>query len=199
MTGKREAKRTALRQALLKAALTQITQGGSTALRARDLAKQAGCAVGAIYNAFNDLDDLQFHVRAEIFRDMVAWITHNVKSAGATDPKQRLILLATSYLQYAQDNKNAWGALFNSDLAGDDAPQWYLDALGQLMNHITIPLLELKPDLEQSELALTARILFSSVHGVVILNVQQRPSGIQSDALYTAFERIVSAQINYLT
>jgi len=57
MAGKVEARRAALRDALIHHAEIRIERDGLKNLRARDLAKDAGCALGAIYNVFGDLND----------------------------------------------------------------------------------------------------------------------------------------------
>ena len=47
-----------LREALIEAAMAAIRAQGLASLKARDLARSAGCALGAIYNVFPDLDAL---------------------------------------------------------------------------------------------------------------------------------------------
>src|SRR5690242_11941470 len=54
------ARREGLREALLAALERTVVAQGWQALRARDLAREVGCAVGAIYNVFPDLDALVF-------------------------------------------------------------------------------------------------------------------------------------------
>jgi len=54
------ARREELREALLAALERTVLAQGWQALRARDLAREVGCAVGAIYNVFPDLDALVF-------------------------------------------------------------------------------------------------------------------------------------------
>jgi AcrR family transcriptional regulator len=49
---------TALREQLIDAAECTIAEKGLTALKARDLAQEVGCAVGTIYNVFEHLDEL---------------------------------------------------------------------------------------------------------------------------------------------
>src|ERR1700730_2329906 len=49
-------RRQQLQDALVDAAEKTIAEYGLVALRARDLAAAAGCALGAIYTAFPDLD-----------------------------------------------------------------------------------------------------------------------------------------------
>ncbi len=53
---RREGAPAALREALVSAAERTVAAQGLSGLRARDLAREAGCAVGAIYTVFPDLD-----------------------------------------------------------------------------------------------------------------------------------------------
>ena len=64
MTGKREAKKEALRQAIINSARQRIADSGLDELRARDIAKDAGCAVGSLYTVFSDVDDVILHVNS---------------------------------------------------------------------------------------------------------------------------------------
>ena len=57
-------RRDKLRDALIDAAERTLETQGLRALRARDLAAEVGCAVGAIYNAVADLDELIYAVNA---------------------------------------------------------------------------------------------------------------------------------------
>ena len=59
---KAEARRAALRAGLVAAAERRIAADGLGGLRARDLAAEAGCALGAIYTVFPDLDALILEV-----------------------------------------------------------------------------------------------------------------------------------------
>ena len=55
MATAREERKAQLQEKLVLAAETRIAAAGAGSLRARDLAADAGCAVGAIYNAFRRL------------------------------------------------------------------------------------------------------------------------------------------------
>src|SRR5262245_35377265 len=59
-----EQRRARLRDALVSAAERAIARQGLGTLRARALAQEVGCAVGAIYNVVEDLDDLVLLVNA---------------------------------------------------------------------------------------------------------------------------------------
>jgi signal-transduction protein with cAMP-binding, CBS, and nucleotidyltransferase domain len=57
-------------------------------------------------------------------------------------------------------------------------PEWYLAELAQLFAHIGRPLALLFPELPRDELDLMVRALFSSVHGIVLLGLEKRISGV---------------------
>ncbi|MGL4322385.1 MAG: TetR/AcrR family transcriptional regulator, partial [Paracoccaceae bacterium] len=56
-----------LRQRLIDLAEAQIAAQGAGSLKARELAAQAGCAVGAIYNVFDDMTALVMQVNVRTF------------------------------------------------------------------------------------------------------------------------------------
>ena len=68
MARKTEERREALKEKLTDAAEEIITTKGVAEIKARDLAKMAGCSVGAIYNVYADLNDLIMAVNGRTFR-----------------------------------------------------------------------------------------------------------------------------------
>src|ERR1700682_921919 len=74
MTAKSAARRRELKVALIDAAERAITARGLGALRARDLATEVGCAVGAIYNVFPNLDAIIFEVNGRTLRAFEAFL-----------------------------------------------------------------------------------------------------------------------------
>ena len=81
MAGKVEARRKALREELIKSADRRIGEDGLANLRAKDLAKDAGCALGAIYNIFDDLDQLVLAVNALTFQKLGAAVAADLAEA----------------------------------------------------------------------------------------------------------------------
>ena len=194
MAGKREAKRAALRDKLLQSALLRIHDSGLASLRARDLASDAGCALGAIYNIFADLDELVFYAKAEVFRDMDKQLLEVMKGADALPPKDQMLKLSHAYRSFAKNNPNTWTALFASETVDPvEVPEWYKDALVRLMQHISKPLKQLQPELTAEELNLRTRTIFSAIHGVILLSIQQRPSGVNSAEVPDAIDIVISA------
>ena len=64
MRNKREEARDDLKKRLIDAAEARIAAGGLRGLKARDVTADAGCALGALYNAFDDLDRLVLQVNS---------------------------------------------------------------------------------------------------------------------------------------
>ncbi|MEL6837835.1 MAG: TetR/AcrR family transcriptional regulator [Pseudomonadota bacterium] len=181
MATKTELRRQELRDNLITIAERTIAKKGLTALRARDLASEAGCAVGAIYNVFGDLTDLVLAVNARTFHRLGADVAEALAEA-PQDPVEQLVIMAQAYHRFAADNHLSWRALFDVERApGEAAPDWYLQEMGQLFTYISDPLAAIFPDRDSHELALLTRALFSSVHGIVLLGLDEASAGVPSD------------------
>ena len=70
MADKRSEKRDALRTKIIDLAQKRIAAHGLSSLRARDLAAEAGCALGGLYNMFEDIDALVLEVNARTLADI---------------------------------------------------------------------------------------------------------------------------------
>lgn len=196
-------RRELLKTALIDAAEEIIARDGLAALRARDLAAAAGCALGAIYNAFEDLDAIVFAVNmrtlALVDRDLSAALARAPAADGgedaAGDPDAgRLVRLATTYLTFASTNGPRWRALFEHRLdEGRTVPSWYVAELNRLFRLVEEPLRTIKPGLDADELDKLARTVFSAVHGVVSLGLEQKLGSIPYRRLRRQTAAIVAA------
>ena len=178
--GKVDERRAILRDKLIDIAEATITSDGLQSLRARDLATKAGCAVGAIYNVFGDLNDLVLAVNARTFHSLGAAVASELAEAPA-DATAQLVSMAQAYHHFAAENTNRWRALFDVERpVGEDAPAWYLTEMGRLFRYISTPLGVIFPDLDAEKNALLTRGLFSSVHGIVLLGLDDASAGVPS-------------------
>ena len=107
MSAKRAERREDLRDRLLKAATARIEAGGLEGLRARDVTADAGCALGALYNAFADLDELIMHVNSATLKPLEASVAEVVRRRA--DPGETLKALALGYLAFARENSRSGG------------------------------------------------------------------------------------------
>ncbi|MEM8651977.1 MAG: TetR-like C-terminal domain-containing protein [Pseudomonadota bacterium] len=170
---KREAKKEALKAALLKAAHDRIAESGLEHLRARDITADAGCALGGLYNAYKDLDNLVLHVNSITLGRLGNELAATAKANN--DPLQRLVELARGYLAFACDNLNQWSALFDHRMPdGQEVPDWHLAEHAVLFEHIVEPLIMIDPDLTENEVATLSRSLFAAVHGIISVCLQER-------------------------
>jgi len=179
MSDKIAKRRADLRTRIIDAAEATILADGISAVKARDLAKTAGCALGAIYNVFDDMTHIVLEVNGRTFKRLGVFIADALAAQAPQPPRDALITMAKAYLQFAADNKRAWRTLFDLEMSTEqDVPEWYMTELGQLFALIAAPLRALRPELSREEIAVLTRALFSSVHGIVLLGLEQRISGV---------------------
>ncbi|WP_299651535.1 TetR/AcrR family transcriptional regulator [uncultured Tateyamaria sp.] len=184
MASKAEERRNALRDRLITLAEQQIEQEGIQAIKARPLAQAAGCSVGAIYNVFGDLEDIIIAVNGRTFRKLGRFVAAALEGKETLPPTDRLIVMAHAYLDYAGAHPKLWRALFDLRMSADiNVPDWYLEELARLFSHINGPVQECFPDMDQNEVDLLTRALFSSVHGIVLLGLENRISAVPRDQI----------------
>ena len=75
--------------------------------------------------------------------------------------------------------------------AGKDVPDWYLDEQMRLFRHVEEPVAVLLPDIAAPRRALVARSLFSAVHGMVILGLEDKLQALPRDALHEQVRLII--------
>jgi len=179
-----EKRRAELRDRLIDIAEAEVTEHGMESLRARTLADQAGCAVGAIYNVFTDMNGLILALNVRTFVRLGGQVAGAVKGRETEPPIDRLLAMADAYVDFAAENLNLWRAVFGIEMTADsDVPEWYLDELGQLFSIIAAPLAELDPTASREELELRTRTLFAATHGIMLLSLERRLSGIPIDQM----------------
>ncbi|MEL6410953.1 MAG: TetR/AcrR family transcriptional regulator [Pseudomonadota bacterium] len=184
MAGKVAQRRDALRKKLIDIAEERIAEGGVASVKARDLAKAADCALGAIYNVFGDLHDVIIEVNGRTFRKLGAYVAERLENGKDELPTERLIIMAHAYLDFAADHPNTWRALFDVNMSVNmDVPQWYVDELLRLFGHISSPVKECFPEMNETEVDLMTRALFASVHGNVLLGLENRISAVPRSEL----------------
>jgi AcrR family transcriptional regulator len=177
-------RRANLRDALIDAAEKSIATEGLKGLRARQLAFEVGCAVGAIYNVVSDIDDLIVAVNERTLQMLEAELSKAVEGAGqgAHTPDaglKRLEGLALAYLDFAVEHGQRWRALFEHSMAqGAEVPAWYRTRQQRMFGYLDQALAEVAPKLPAARRSNTARALFSAVHGVVALGLDEKLGGI---------------------
>jgi len=182
-----------LKTRLIVAAEAEIADKGLLGLKARDVTQRAGCALGAIYNAVADLDELVMRVNSRTLERLGAAL---VPASEAGGPEAVTLALADAYAVFALENRRLWSALFEHRLPeGVEMPDWHRQEHEVLIARIVAPLQRLRPDLPDAEVRLRVRTLFGAVHGVVHLALQRRLVGVPETRLRQEVAALVGALV----
>ena len=182
--------------ALVSCAEAAIASGGLAALKARDLARCAGCSLGAIYNIVGDLDELVLLVGQRTMTALDAYLDETV---GERDQclEQQLVGWARAYHQFAARHRYRWRALFEFRTSSEgDLPAWFADEQVKMFVRLERRLAPVMPGIEEAVLRRRARTLFSAVHGIVLIGLEQKLVAFPDDAIdaeLVAFLRVYIA------
>jgi AcrR family transcriptional regulator len=169
---------TALRARLIDSAERTIAERGLAAVRARDLAAEAGCAIGTIYNVFEHLDELVLCVGSRTLEmlDRALGAVRSTSPYGSTDEAvSDLVRLSLAYLEFAALHTVRWRALFEHRMSqSHPLPDWFVEQQQVLFAQVEGPLATLLPELDDDRRRVLARTLFSAVHGVVALGLEEK-------------------------
>jgi AcrR family transcriptional regulator len=185
------------RAALVDAAERAIAAQGLAGLKARDLAREIGVALGAIYNLVADLDELCLRVASRTLARLDAALAAAGDGAPLADHQAastRLVAIALAYRGFASDNLHLWRALFEHRMAADKPlPAWAETDQMNLFRHILEPLDTLMAQADSDERLRMAQTLFSAVHGIVLLGLEEKFVGVPPALLDAQIERFVRA------
>ncbi|MDE2578656.1 MAG: WHG domain-containing protein [Hyphomicrobiales bacterium] len=177
---------------MIKAAERAIAAHGLAGLRARDLARETGVALGAIYNLVEDLDELTLRVASRTLARFDAALAASATGAITTRAEaiERLVAIARAYRLFASQNLNLWRALFEHRTP-KPTPEWAKADQLALFRHVVTPLEPLTPQMNVEQRLLFARSFFAAVHGVVLLGLDEKFIGAPIALLDAEVERIV--------
>lgn len=185
-------KRSRRRLQVLEIARTIIATKGLKSLKVRDVAEAAGCSVGSVYNEFGDFDGVILTVN----RETVQALTRRLRGVPAEDPVRQLYGLAATYLDFFAEHANLLRSLFEHRME-DDRP-YPDDILQMVMNAFALmhpPLVRLLPDADDVRIALLSRTLFSAVHGIISLGLEERMVAVPPQMLRQQVEQFLDAHL----
>lgn len=169
-----------------------IAANGLRSLKVRDVAEAADCSIGSVYNEFGDFDGLILTVN----RETVRALTVQLVAVPAEDPVRQLHGLAESYLTFAAEHANLLRSLFEHRME-DDRP-FPEDILLMVMQAFALmhePMVRLLPDRDPEEVALLARMMFSAVHGIISLGLEERMVAVPPEKLRQQLAQFVDTHL----
>ena len=185
-------RRAKLREALIEAAERAIAAKGLGGLKTRELAQEIGVANGGVYNLVEDVDELILRVGSRTLARLDASLSL-AEIGGAAAPREMLVRVAVAYCDFAAENLELWRALFEHRMQpGKPVPEWAITEQMELFRHIYKPLAALF-------LGVTARSLFSAVHGMVALGLEHKLIAVPIGALRSEISTLTRAMVDGLT
>jgi AcrR family transcriptional regulator len=179
---------------LIAAAEELVALHGPDGLKMRELASRIGIALGAVYNLVGDRDELIHRVATNTLVKLDAVLSENLGGRQGRNDQAvgRLVEIAIAYRRFASEHTNLWRLLFEYRLPdGKEMPSLFVEQQSKLFLHITGPLASLMPHADETELSLTSRTMFSAVHGVVLLGLEEKLVAVPINALDDELERLV--------
>ena len=143
---------------------------GFGGLTARRVAGEIGYAPGTIYNVFESMDDLYMQVNARTLDDLYGALGSYACNDPKKSPVENMKAMAALYMQFARDRRPYWLMLFSHRLAdGRQVPAWLQEKIDRLfvpLENLLRPLFGAGQDKKRK---IAARVLWSSVHGLCLL------------------------------
>jgi AcrR family transcriptional regulator len=186
------------REALVEAAERAMAAKGLAGLKTRDLAQEIGVANGAVYNLVADVDELVLLVGSRTLTRLDEALSE-AEGNGPPAPAEALVRIAIAYCDFAAANLELWRALFEHRMAPEKPlPDWAVSEQMHLFRHIHQPLAVLFPQRKAEVISVTARSLFSAVHGMVALGLEQKLIAVPLSALRRQIAIMVQAMVTGL-
>jgi AcrR family transcriptional regulator len=191
----REQKKGKRRILMLEIARGIIAAKGLIALKVRDVAEAADCSIGSVYNEFGDFDGLILTVN----RETVQTLSARLVAVPSADPIRQLHGLAATYLDFATEHANLLRSLFEHRMEDDRPfPEDILHMVMQAFALMHEPLVRLMPDRDPKDIALLARMMFSAVHGIISLGLEERMVAVPPENLHQQLAQFVDTHLTGL-
>ena len=173
-----------LHSALLDAAAVVLTRDGPAAVTVRAVATEAGVAPMGVYNRFGSKEGL---IDALLIRAF-SGLQQAVAAHGETDPIDRLRASGVRYRQFALGNPQQYTVMFGGALAVDEpSPELKAcsgQAFAELVGHVSTAMAAGR--FAAGDPVEAAQQIWSTVHGAVTLEMQERVFTQDPEATYNA-------------
>ena len=170
-----------LRKMSVQAGAALIAEHGLQGFSLRKVAAEIGYTPGALYNIFEDIDDLLIHVHEQTLDALFDHLSQ--VEIDADKGKEALQALAYAYLAFARENRYQWQALFDYSRPDDKPlPLTYNQKLDTLFGLIEMAL----PDDVEGDRSSLITVLWASIHGICTLSLSsklQHSQGVDPEKL----------------
>lgn len=154
-----------LRELAISRCIKLVSDKGAKGFNARSIAKEMGYTVGTIYYEFGSLLQLRYHVCGRILDIFLAELHAELARSGPD-----LLRTMLTYVKLSRSHEHLWTFLFTFQAGPrQKAPEWYNEKIEQVFAQIELALAPYIASRKQARE--TARIIWSSVHGMCVLSL----------------------------
>ncbi|MED5387822.1 MAG: TetR/AcrR family transcriptional regulator [Pseudomonadota bacterium] len=148
-----------------------VAEQGLAKLSVRKVAERIRYTPGMLYHVFTNLDDLILHANATTLDALLA----EVEIVNTGTPQQALHHMASAYLALAREETALWQMVFMHRMQkAAPVPDWYQQRTARLFAGVERQMGRLADNRSDSDIHLAARTLWSSVHGIAVLAVENK-------------------------
>ena len=171
---------------VLEEAFLVAKKKGISAIRMRELAAARGCAVGTLYNLFENLDEIHYHINLRTFKMLFGRVFQRLEELHGEGVSLEEILpkLGWTYIDFGKEYFHLWNALFENT-PQSKPPSWYrsvIDENFERAEQFIVFTYHLKPE-KASKLV---NYFWFSIHGVSSIILHKRASN-QSDEFLNSY------------
>ena len=141
-------------------------------LSLRKIATMIGYVPSTLVNVFGNYNLLLLHVVAQTLDELSSEAKAVVSQC--KDPEQALYQLAYCYHDFAQKNPYRWQLIFEHNMNGEVLPEWPAERIDTMTSMLEGLLKVIAPQRSDSEILRTSRVLWSGVHGITLLSVDDK-------------------------
>lgn len=141
-------------------------------LSLRKIANMIGYVPSTLVNVFGNYNLLLLHAVAQTLDELSA--EAKVVVTKSQDHRQALYELAYCYHDFALRHPHRWQLIFEHNMNGETLPAWQsarIDNMTGMLEHL---LRALAPTRSDSEVLQASRVLWSGVHGITLLSVDDK-------------------------
>ena len=160
-----------LKSLALAAGEEVLREVGLAGFSTREVAARMGYTVGTLYHVFGNLDGFLLQINGRTLDSWYEDLEICVAEANAAG-EHSIHALALGYLRFARVHHHVWLALFEHHLPeGVEIPEWFSPKMQRFFALLERELVAYVP---QDIVAVRARLLWSGIHGIVMLALQHK-------------------------
>lgn len=141
-------------------------------LSLRKIANMIGYVPSTLVNIFGNYNLLLLHVVAQTLDELSQESTKATSSCKGAN--EALFELAYCYHDFAQKHPYRWQLVFEHNMNGAELPEWHAKRIDDMTDMLESLLAEISPNRTESEVVQASRVLWSGVHGITLLSVDDK-------------------------